>query len=521
MGPGESSARAMPAPPGQPARGRGHQPPVGTPAHGVPAYGTPAHGVPRASGPPGQAQGGPGTPPQGTPHVGGPVTPAHGSPVYGGPTPPGGVPMAASARGGHPQQPETGGGYPGPRAGYGRGQRQAPGAPGQRRGPGGPRQDYLDAFEDDVFAAGAPGAVRAEGVGPSPANPAMPGQRQRVPGQRPHPGAAREDQRGSGAPGAQGEDIRTGESVRSAQGPVGGPPEPPDDEPLAPLAPIPPPPAEKSGRGRTFTGVAAAAVTTVLAFIIAGQVSGSEHGSADGAQGLKTGERASGADAASDPDGGPAARPTAPDKATRGEKPLSYDEKMAKSYPLADDFEGSGEFATVSGHGKGPGGGVTVRYRVDVEKDLPVEGELFARAVHKTLNDKRSWAHNGERSFERVSSGKADFVITLASPGTTDVWCAKSGLDTSQEKVSCDSAATDRIMINAYRWARGAETFGAGRMHSYRQMLINHEVGHRLGKGHVGCAADGELAPVMMQQTKYLTTDGATCRPNAWPFPRA
>ncbi|MEI5133901.1 hypothetical protein RB199_19155 [Streptomyces libani] len=23
----------------------------------------------------------------------------------------------------------------------------------------------------------------------------------------------------------------------------------------------------------------------------------------------------------------------------------------------------------------------------------------------------------------------------------------------------------------------------------------------------------------MMQQTKFLTTDGATCRPNSWPFP--
>lgn len=289
---------------------------------------------------------------------------------------------------------------------------------------------------------------------------------------------------------------------------------------MAPLAPIPPP-EERNSRGRTFTGVAAAAVTTVLAFIVAGQVTGGEQGAADGPQGLKTGQRSSGADAASSPDGGPAARPKVPDKATRGDKPLSYDEKMAKSYALADDFKGPGAFSTVGGHEKGPRGGATVRYRVDVEKDLPLEGELFAQAVHKTLNDKRSWAHGGARSFERVSSGKADFVITLASPVTTDVWCAKSGLDTSEEKVSCDSAATERVMINAYRWARGAETYGEGHMHSYRQMLINHEVGHRLGNGHVGCPADGKLAPVMMQQTKYLTTDGATCRPNAWPFPRA
>ena len=74
-------------------------------------------------------------------------------------------------------------------------------------------------------------------------------------------------------------------------------------------------------------------------------------------------------------------------------------------------------------------------------------------------------------------------------------------------------------MINAYRWAQGAEDLRRRQMHAYRQMLINHEVGHRLGHGHVTCAKDGALAPVMMQQTKFLDHDGIHCRPNAWPYP--
>jgi hypothetical protein len=155
---------------------------------------------------------------------------------------------------------------------------------------------------------------------------------------------------------------------------------------------------------------------------------------------------------------------------------------------------------------------------VDVEQGLGLDGALFAEAVQKTLNDQRSWAHNGARTFERIYSGKPDFVITLASPGTTADWCAKSGLDTTEDNVSCDSAATERVMINAYRWAQGSETYG-DKIHAYRQMLINHEVGHRLGYGHVTCDKDGDLAPVMQQQTKFLDHDGIRCRPNPWAYP--
>ncbi|MCZ9343247.1 DUF3152 domain-containing protein, partial [Streptomyces sp. TRM76130] len=74
-------------------------------------------------------------------------------------------------------------------------------------------------------------------------------------------------------------------------------------------------------------------------------------------------------------------------------------------------------------------------------------------------------------------------------------------------------------MINAYRWARGAKTYGDDKIYAYRQMLINHEVGHRLGYNHVTCDKDGDLAPVMQQQTKFLEYNGIRCRPNAWAYP--
>ncbi|TXS56790.1 DUF3152 domain-containing protein [Streptomyces sp. t39] len=275
------------------------------------------------------------------------------------------------------------------------------------------------------------------------------------------------------------------------------------------------PPAARGGRGRAFTGVAAAAVTTVLAVIVAGQVTeerpdgvGSQSASQERGAVQERPDRSEGR-----------ATPQQESEAAPAAPAPTYEQLMAAQFPIDPRLKGSGEFEAVPGFDKGPGKGRRVRYRIDVEKGLGLDAGLFARAVQETLNDDRSWAHNGAMTFERVSSGEAEFVLTLASPGTTGVWCAKSGLDTTVDNVSCDSASTERVMINAYRWARGAETYGPKAMHAYRQMLINHEVGHRLGHNHVNCATPGALAPVMQQQTKSLDVGGVACRANPWVHP--
>nr|WP_309226424.1 DUF3152 domain-containing protein [Streptomyces lunaelactis] len=269
----------------------------------------------------------------------------------------------------------------------------------------------------------------------------------------------------------------------------------------------------KGGRGRAFTGIAAAAVTTVLAVVVAGQVATDGPGKA-GAQSAG-GNREGAESPASRSDG----RQVPPRNAPKPAAPLTYAQLMTTQFPLDPKLRGSGDFEAVPGFDRAPGKGSKIRYRVDVEKGLGLDGALFAKAVQATLNDDRSWAHGGAMTFERITSGEPEFVITLASPGTTATWCAKSGLDTSVDNVSCDSASTDRVMINAYRWAQGSETYGDKAMLTYRQMLINHEVGHRLGHGHVNCRTSGALAPVMQQQTKSLDVGGIKCRPNPWVHP--
>ncbi|MFI8518644.1 DUF3152 domain-containing protein [Streptomyces sp. NPDC085481] len=273
-------------------------------------------------------------------------------------------------------------------------------------------------------------------------------------------------------------------------------------------------PARGGGLGRTFTGIAAAAITTVLAVVVAGQVTDRD---------LDGTPQSRAADESADRVGAESPASRSDDRVTPAKPapaaPPTYEQLMTRQFPIDPKLKGSGDFEAVPGFDRAPGKGRKIRYRVDVEKGLGLDGALFAQAVQKTLNDERSWAGKGEMTFERISSGDPEFVVTLASPGTTGTWCAKSGLDTTVDNVSCDSASTQRVMINAFRWAQGSVTFGAKAMYAYRQMLINHEVGHRLGHSHVSCGTPGALAPVMQQQTKSLDIDGIKCRPNPWVHP--
>lgn len=169
---------------------------------------------------------------------------------------------------------------------------------------------------------------------------------------------------------------------------------------------------------------------------------------------------------------------------------------------------GTGEFAVVPGTSARTGSGALVRYTVEIEGGLPLDGAEVAAFVDATLADPRSWTARGEWALERVDSA-GDARIRLASPATTDALCAP--LDTAG-RFSCRNG--DDVVLNAIRWTEGAESWGAD-LAGYRGYLVNHEFGHYLGNGHVGCSAPGQPAPVMMQQTKTV----GECLPNSWPYP--
>ncbi|MBX6765957.1 MAG: DUF3152 domain-containing protein [Actinomadura rubrobrunea] len=173
---------------------------------------------------------------------------------------------------------------------------------------------------------------------------------------------------------------------------------------------------------------------------------------------------------------------------------------------------GTGEFTRPKGAKKTVGRGRLMRYMVEVEGGLGQDPAEFARTVDRILAHPRGWTAGGKVAFRRVDRGPYDFVVRLASPDTVDKLCAAYGLDTEGE-VNC--AGGKEVVVNLRRWLL-LNPYYQGRPDEYRALVINHEVGHRLGYGHATCPGKGRPAPVMQQQIFGLKG----CVANPWPYDR-
>ncbi len=149
-----------------------------------------------------------------------------------------------------------------------------------------------------------------------------------------------------------------------------------------------------------------------------------------------------------------------------------------------------------------------VTYHVETRGRVTASMHEFRRQAQQTYDDPRGW-RNGGVQFRRVARG-GDFTLVLAEAS----WLPRmSG--------SCSSLWSCRVgryvIINQARWLGASPAWrAAGRsVRDYRHLVVNHETGHWLGRGHAGCPGAGQLAPVMMQQSKG--TGG--CRFNPWPRP--
>ena len=149
----------------------------------------------------------------------------------------------------------------------------------------------------------------------------------------------------------------------------------------------------------------------------------------------------------------------------------------------------------------------TATYRIETRGTITASMDVFRRQVAETFADPRGWRSAGV-GFRRVAEG-GDFSVVLAEASTVP-----SFSPVCSAQWSCRVGRY--VIINQMRWRTRARrgTRPNKPLRAYRHMVVNHETGHWLGHGHLGCGGDGRLAPVMMQQSKGL--DG--CRHNPWPL---
>ncbi|WP_233496222.1 DUF3152 domain-containing protein [Geodermatophilus sp. TF02-6] len=213
-------------------------------------------------------------------------------------------------------------------------------------------------------------------------------------------------------------------------------------------------------------------------------------------------------------EGEPVAGPTSPPSASAEGDAGPTGTPPAPSDATGFVQRGAGSVTVVDGTSPVYGSGPLHRFVVEVEDGIGVDGPAFAAAVEATLGDPRSWGNGGRMSFQRAgaaaaTAGDYEFKVTLISPGNMETYCPGVG---TGGYTSCRYG--DRAVVNLARWETAVPDY-QGDVATYRQYVVNHEVGHALGNGHQQCPGPGRPAPVMQQQT--LGLDG--CTKNAWPYP--
>ena len=148
-----------------------------------------------------------------------------------------------------------------------------------------------------------------------------------------------------------------------------------------------------------------------------------------------------------------------------------------------------------------------VTYSVTTRGRVTASMKVFRRQAQETFDDPRGWRAAGVQ-FRRVRRG-GDFTLVLAAAATLPSFSSGCSV-----RWSCRVGR--HVVINQLRWRRASPAWNrAGRsLRDYRHLVVNHETGHWLGRGHTGCHRRGR-APVMMQQSKGT----GRCWFNPWPLP--
>jgi hypothetical protein len=152
-------------------------------------------------------------------------------------------------------------------------------------------------------------------------------------------------------------------------------------------------------------------------------------------------------------------------------------------------------------------------YHVQTHRDIPLdEAQHFRQTIHQTLNDPRSWGisfNDVPLDFLLKLPKETAFIIRL-TPATH---LNKMYAQFKEQQLSVANMDQRTIHINYCRWTEGCPNQSQLPLEQYRQYVIQHEVGHMMGKGHPTTLPNQKEAPIMMQQTLGIHQ----FQPNQWP----
>lgn len=148
----------------------------------------------------------------------------------------------------------------------------------------------------------------------------------------------------------------------------------------------------------------------------------------------------------------------------------------------------------------------TLYYKILFDPRCGFRTGPIIKKVQDVLQDNRGWKRMGYNLRMKQDDNNVDFVIYFTFESYIKRKCNFTGL-------SCADLDNDIIYINENRWRRGS-TASKLNLDDYRTYVINHEVGHILGRGHAKCENRNTRVPVMVQQTLGIHN----CKPNVWPL---
>lgn len=197
---------------------------------------------------------------------------------------------------------------------------------------------------------------------------------------------------------------------------------------------------------------------------------------------------------------------------TDGKDDANTSDQQSAPEPLTDDeraaiLSKAEQTATESGNEL-----ITYTYCVASKGEV---GDLteFSDTVFSTLNDPRGWPRAGAvfQEADGTDPNACSMTLTLAAADQMTTFSTECS-----DEYSC--RVGNDVVINVDRWNNATEGWlnAGGTVSRYRTMVINHEVGHRLGHldNELTCSAVNQPAPLMQQQSMDLLG----CTPNEWPL---